>query len=273
MTCSTRPQRASDTPSSPPAQAQSPEGMTAVDFGVVSQVPRSAVSMWQERGPVHSRASACRGDATKCGSNCSWSMNGLLTARISGDCRKMTYQTAQDFRSPSRSGGGSIAGLRECRRDAEGGGKDQRDGMGFDRNRLSSQPLQDPASAWRTAKLSPKRALTRRRSSITNGSSSASPMSGAGSMTTPVRNDCFAICNIQMVARMAGMCLGKALSLRLHDSVLDAEGMLKTTRRELPMCRSCGLGRKRPANIGVFKACSALGGQSMSPRRASSVAP
>ena len=53
-----------------------------------------------------------------------------------GDCRRMTYQIAQDFRSPSRSDGGSIAGLCDCRRDAEGGRKDQRDGMGFDKNRL-----------------------------------------------------------------------------------------------------------------------------------------
>jgi hypothetical protein len=185
----------------------------------------------------------------------------------------MTYQTAQDFRSPSRSDGGSIAGLCDCRRDAEGGRKDQQVGMGFDGNRLSSQPSHDPASAWRTARLPPRRALTRGRRSITKGSSSASPMCGAGSMTTPVRNDCFAICNIQMVARMAGICLGKALSLRLRDSVLDAEGMLKTIRPESQMCHSCGLGRPRPAHIGVFKACSAWGGQPMSPPRASSVAP
>ena len=54
-----------------------------------------------------------------------------------GDCRKMTYQIAQDLRSPSRRDDGSMAGLCDCRRDAEGGRKDQRDGMGFDRNRLT----------------------------------------------------------------------------------------------------------------------------------------
>jgi hypothetical protein len=41
----------------------------------------------------------------------------------SGDSRKFRYQIAQDFRSPSRSDGGSIAGLCDCRRDAEGGAK------------------------------------------------------------------------------------------------------------------------------------------------------
>ena len=63
---------------------------------------------------------------------------------ILGDCRKITYQIAQDFLSPSRSAGGSIAGLCDCRRDAGGGRKDQQGGMGFDKNRLSrsfSQPL------------------------------------------------------------------------------------------------------------------------------------
>jgi len=57
----------------------------------------------------------------------------------SGDRRKITYQTAQDFRSPSRSDGRSIVGLCDGRRDAEGGRKDQRVGMGIDRNRPTAR--------------------------------------------------------------------------------------------------------------------------------------
>ena len=54
------------------------------------------------------------------------------------------YRIAKDVRLPSRSADRDIAGLCDCRRDAEGGRKDQRDGAWFDRNRLRS----GPAGLW-----------------------------------------------------------------------------------------------------------------------------
>ena len=48
------------------------------------------------------------------------------------------YRIAKDVRLPSRSADRSLAGLCDCRRDAEGGRKDQRDGAWFDRNRLQT---------------------------------------------------------------------------------------------------------------------------------------
>jgi len=47
----------------------------------------------------------------------------------SGDCRKMTYQIAPNFRSSSRRGNGRIVELFNRFRNAEGGRKDKQDGM------------------------------------------------------------------------------------------------------------------------------------------------
>jgi hypothetical protein len=46
------------------------------------------------------------------------------------------YRIAKDCRLPSRSADRSIAELCDCRRDAEGGRKDERGGTRFDRNCL-----------------------------------------------------------------------------------------------------------------------------------------
>ena len=84
---------------------------------------------------------------------------GPMKHAASGDCRKMTDQIAQDLCSPSRSDGGSIAGLCDCRRDAEGGRNDQRDGVEFDRNRLGVHSAIPIAAAVRP--LSPQRVCVR----------------------------------------------------------------------------------------------------------------
>jgi len=72
--------------------------------------------------------------------HCTAELN-LLTIRtiseVLGDCRKRTYQITQDFCSSSRRDYRRIVALCNCNRNADEGQKDKKDGMFFDRNRLS----------------------------------------------------------------------------------------------------------------------------------------
>jgi hypothetical protein len=83
-------------------------------------------------------------------------MDSLLSL---GDCRKMAYQIAPDFRSSSRRDNRRIVELCNGCRNTEDGRKDKQNGMSFDRNRLSQLAPPDlltlPASRlsqqWREA--------------------------------------------------------------------------------------------------------------------------
>ena len=129
-----------------------PRGRTGRSYhGAALTTWRQGTPRWQgglARG-YHARSAASdiacmvqpdRADPNDADNEASPALNvAPILAVALGDCRKITYQIAQDFRSHSRSDGGSIAGLCDCRRDTEGGRKDQRHGMGFDRNRLNAR--------------------------------------------------------------------------------------------------------------------------------------
>jgi len=78
----------------------------------------------------------------------SGSYRGDLTEIALGDCRKMAYQIAPDYRSSSRRDNRRIVEPCNCCRNAEDGRKGKQDGMSFDRNRLNAVPAPrgDPAS-------------------------------------------------------------------------------------------------------------------------------
>ncbi len=80
-------------------------------------------------------------------------------SRRLGDCRRIMYRIAKDFRLPSRGADRSLAGLCDCRRDAQGGRKDERDGAWFDRNRLSS------SLRWGEAAMAARRVRSPRQAS------------------------------------------------------------------------------------------------------------
>ena len=87
--------------------------------------PRSADSRSRDPGSATERTpwAATLSHETK---RSTWSKRCRRRPSASlGDCRKIMYRIAKDFRRPSRSAGRSIAGLCDCRRDAEGGRKDE----------------------------------------------------------------------------------------------------------------------------------------------------
>src|SRR3989338_6111999 len=67
----------------PPSRPQSPTAITSLGAGVASQVRRSASAMFRVTGPVTSRQSAWRGEATKCRPNRSRSQCGPVRPVIS----------------------------------------------------------------------------------------------------------------------------------------------------------------------------------------------
>src|SRR3990167_2615673 len=67
----------------PPSRPQSPTAITNLGSGVASQVRRSASAMFRVTGPVTSRQSAWRGEATKCRPNRSRSQCGPVRPAIS----------------------------------------------------------------------------------------------------------------------------------------------------------------------------------------------